>query len=149
MAQLVHADDTTFDHEVLQVTVPVVVDFWAQWCGPCRMVAPELEALAVEHGDAIKVVKVDVDAAPAIARRYAISGIPTIARFRDGQPAGFSVGAKLRQMIEAAGNGTRISVVDPRDLMKEPAFASLASQAAEQLTAALAALGSTVSESVS
>jgi thioredoxin len=100
MTQLLHADDTTFDHEVLEATVPVVVDFWAEWCGPCRMVAPELEALASEHGDAIKVVKVDVDAAPAVARRYAISGIPTIALFRDGQPAAFSVGAKPRQLIE-------------------------------------------------
>ena len=100
MPQLVHADDTTFDQEVLQAAVPVVVDFWAAWCGPCRMVAPELEALASEHGDAIKVVKVDVDASPAVARQYAISGLPTIALFRDGAPAAFSVGAKPRRAIE-------------------------------------------------
>jgi thioredoxin 1 len=100
MAQLVHADDTTFDHEVLEATVPAVVDFWAAWCGPCRIVAPELEAIAAERSDAIKVVKVDVAAAPGVARRYAISGIPTIALFRDGQPAAFSVGAKPRRAIE-------------------------------------------------
>ena len=100
MTQLTHADDTTFDDEVLNAPVPVVVDFWAEWCGPCQMVAPELEALAAEHGDNIKVVKVEVDSAPAVARRYAISGIPTIALFRDGQPAAFSVGAKPRRMIE-------------------------------------------------
>jgi len=98
---VIHADDATFEHEVLNATVPVVVDFWAAWCGPCRAVAPELEALAVEHGETIKVVKVDVDAAPGIAGRYGVQGIPTIALFRDGRPVAASVGAKPRRVIEA------------------------------------------------
>jgi len=98
---VIHADDATFEQEVLNATVPVVVDFWAAWCGPCRAVAPELEALAVEHGPAIKLVKVDVDAAPGIAGRYGVRGIPTIALFRDGRPVAASVGAKPHRVIEA------------------------------------------------
>jgi len=102
MATITHADDpATFEAEVLQSTVPVVVDFWAEWCGPCRTVTPELEKLAEAHGDALKVVKVDVDANGTIAGRYGIQGIPTIALFRDGEPVAASVGAKPRAAIEA------------------------------------------------
>ena len=96
-----HVDASSFQREVLESPVPVVVDFWAEWCGPCRMIAPELEALASNHGAALKVVKVDVDAAPGIAQRYGISGIPTIALFRDGRTVATSVGAKPRALIEA------------------------------------------------
>lgn len=102
MPNITHADDpTSFETEVLQSSVPVVVDFWAAWCGPCRMVAPELEALAEAHGDALRVVKVDVGANLEVAERYGVRGIPTIALFRDGKLVAESVGAKPREAIEA------------------------------------------------
>lgn len=101
MGAIAATSDSTFATDVLASTKPVLVDFWAAWCGPCRMVAPELEALAAAHGDAVKVVKVDVDANPSVAGRYGIQGIPTIALFRDGQVAATTVGAKPRRAIEA------------------------------------------------
>jgi thioredoxin 1 len=98
---LLHADDQdTFQTEVLESTVPVVVDFWAAWCGPCRAVAPEVEALAQQYGSAIKVVKVDVDANPSVAERYGIRGIPTIGLFQAGELTQQVVGARPRHAIE-------------------------------------------------
>ncbi|MHB8263227.1 MAG: thioredoxin [Acidimicrobiales bacterium] len=100
MANVLHADDPgTFDEAVLQSDVPVVVDFWAGWCGPCLMVAPEVEALADEHGDSVKVVKVDVDRNPSVASRYGVMSIPTIALFEKGELTATSVGAKPRHAI--------------------------------------------------
>ncbi len=107
---VVHADDTTtFQTEVLESTVPVVVDFWAAWCGPCRAVAPEVEALAQQYGDAIKVVKVDVDANPAVASAYGIRGIPTIGLFQAGELTGQVVGARPRHAIEQELGLTRFA----------------------------------------
>ncbi len=94
-------DAASFKREVLDSTVPVVVDFWAAWCGPCRTVAPEIEALAVKYGDAIKVVKVDVDANGATAGRNGIQGIPTIGLFEGGKLTKQAVGARPRHAIEA------------------------------------------------
>ena len=101
MANLTTADDmASFQREVLDSTVPVVVDFWAAWCGPCRMVGPELEALADEYGPTVKIVKVDVDANSEVAARYGIRGIPTIALFEAGELTREVVGARPRQAIE-------------------------------------------------
>ncbi len=101
MPAIAHVQENTFGAEVLASPTPVVVDFWAPWCGPCRMVAPELEALAVAHGDAVKVVKVNIDDAPALATGYGIMGVPTIALFKGGEMVAQSVGAKPRARIEA------------------------------------------------
>ena len=102
MSHTIAADDAaTFQREVLESDRPVVVDFWAEWCGPCRMVAPEVEALAEKYGDAIKVVKVDVDSNQSVAATYGIRGIPTIGLFEAGSLTKQAVGARPRHAIEA------------------------------------------------
>ena len=110
MSTAIKADDqATFQREVLDATVPVVVDFWAAWCGPCRTVAPEIEALADQYGAAIKVVKVDVDANQGVAARYGIRGLPTIGLFEAGQLTKQSVGARPRHAIESELKLTRFA----------------------------------------
>ena len=110
MSTVIKADDqVSFQREVLDSKVPVVVDFWAAWCGPCRVVAPEVEALADQYGAAIKVVKVDVDANQSVAARYGIRGIPTIGLFEGGKLTKQSVGARPRHAIESELNLTRFA----------------------------------------
>jgi len=99
MSDIQHATDATFEELVLKSDRPVVVDFWAAWCGPCKMVAPELEKLAAKYGDQITVVKVDVDANPALSQAFNIMSIPTIALFRPGeQPKGVTGFRNLSQL---------------------------------------------------
>ncbi|MBS7299331.1 MAG: thioredoxin [Eubacteriales bacterium] len=83
-----------FEQEVMTSTVPVVVDFWASWCGPCRMVSPIIDSLAEEYGDKIKVCKVNVDAEGALASEFAVVSIPTVLVIKDGKIVERSVGAK-------------------------------------------------------
>jgi thioredoxin 1 len=91
--------EETFDEEVGASDVPLVVDFWAEWCGPCRMVAPVLEQIAAEKAGQLRVAKVDVDDAPGIARRFQIMSIPTLMVFQDGVPKKRLVGAKGKSQL--------------------------------------------------
>ena len=86
--------DSTFDEEIAGSSEPVLVDFWAEWCGPCKMIAPVLEEIAGEHPGKIRIVKLNVDDNPSAARRYDVMSIPTLIVFKDGQPAKRLVGAK-------------------------------------------------------
>jgi len=93
-SDVVNLEDGTFDAEVLKSDKPVLVDFWAEWCGPCKMVAPVLEEIAGEKAGQLTVAKIDVDANPATARDFQVVSIPTMILFKDGAPVKRIVGAK-------------------------------------------------------
>ena len=98
--------DANFEAEVLKASGPVVVDFWAEWCGPCKMIAPALEEIAGSLGEKVKIVKLNVDENPATASKYGIMSIPTLMMFKNGELASRQVGAapkaKLEQWINSA-----------------------------------------------
>jgi thioredoxin len=91
--------DATFEAEVLKSSKPVIVDYWAEWCGPCRMIAPVLEEIASEYGEKIEVVKLNVDENPAIAQRYQILAIPTLNVFQNGEVVKQIKGAKPKAAL--------------------------------------------------
>lgn len=99
MANTIEVTDATFQEEVLESPTPVLVDFWAEWCGPCRMVAPVVEQIAIEQKDKLRVAKLNVDENPRTPMEYRIRGIPTLIVFKGGQPVERIVGALPKPML--------------------------------------------------
>jgi thioredoxin 1 len=98
---IVHVSDASFEQDVLSSNVPVLVDFWAEWCGPCKMIAPVLDEIAGEFAGKLKVCKVDVDANPEVPGKFGIRGIPTLILFRGGNAEATKVGALSKsQLVE-------------------------------------------------
>src|SRR6266852_457640 len=92
--------EQSFEEEVLQSDKPVIVDFWAEWCGPCHAVAPVLDRIVEERAEELKLVKVNIDEEQELAQRYGVSSIPTMILFKDGEPAAAAIGAQPKGMLE-------------------------------------------------
>jgi thioredoxin 1 len=104
-AGITNLTDSTFDEEIKSSVEPVLVDFWAEWCGPCKMIAPTLEEISKDFAGRLRVVKLNVDDAQAIAQRFEVMSIPTLILFKDGEPQLRIVGAK--------GKGQLLQEIDP------------------------------------
>jgi len=98
---LVHVTDDNFETEVIGHGTPVLVDFWAEWCGPCKMIAPILDEIAEEYGDRLRVAKLNIDENPNTPPRYGIRGIPTLMLFKDGNVEATKVGAVSKSQLTA------------------------------------------------
>lgn len=102
MSEHIHAiNDASFETDVLQANLPVLVDFWAEWCGPCKMIAPILDKIAGTYADKLKVVKLNVDENTGIPAKYGIRGIPTLMLFKNGQVQATKVGALSESQLTA------------------------------------------------
>ncbi|MBS9424734.1 thioredoxin TrxA [Photorhabdus caribbeanensis] len=98
--KIIHLSDASFDTDVLNATGPVLVDFWAAWCGPCKMIAPILDEIASEYSGKLTIAKLNIDDNPATAPKYGIRGIPTLLLFKDGQVAATKVGALSKTQLK-------------------------------------------------
>jgi len=98
-SKIVHVSDESFEREVLNAEVPVLIDYWAEWCGPCKMIAPILDELAEEYGERIKVAKLNIDDNPETPPKYGIRGIPTLMIFKDGNVEATKVGAVSKSQL--------------------------------------------------
>ena len=107
--KIVHVSDDSFESEVLQSAEPVLVDYWAEWCGPCKMIAPVLDEIAAEYEGRVKIAKLNIDDNPNTPPRYGIRGIPTLMLFKDGEVEATKVGAvsKSRPSSTATSEGDR------------------------------------------
>jgi thioredoxin 1 len=97
--KITHTTDSGWDSDVLQADKPVLVDYWAEWCGPCKMIAPILNEIADEYGDRLKICKIDIDANQETPPKYGIRGIPTLMLFKDGEVAATKIGALSKSQL--------------------------------------------------
>jgi thioredoxin 1 len=105
MAEVIDVTDQTFDAEVLKADKPAIIDFWAEWCAPCRQISPIIKELAAEYGDRVKIVKMDIDSSPNTPGQYGVRAIPTILAFKDGEVVQQIQGARPKADFEAMVKG--------------------------------------------
>jgi thioredoxin 1 len=102
---IVHVTDASFEDDVLKAKGPILLDFWAEWCGPCKMIAPMLEEIAAEYKEKVTIAKIDIDANPKTPARFNVRGIPTLVLFKNGQIEGQKVGALRKADLSAFLDG--------------------------------------------